>query len=439
MFNFHKSVELTPARARAAERDSILSACAGATGDITLTDSAVIILYATMLGASDMFSLITTALMPLMNGLCIIPMAWLASRAGKNKFLIKVMCLSFLTYLLVVATPFFGTFSVPMLIGALTLFALFHTGFVAVWFPLLDSFLAPERRNAYLGKMRFGWQLTSALFILVVGLCIGKNPPLWHLQLALLTAALIYSLRIYFLARIPAFNTAKTENYGFKTGLSLAVSNKPLAGYSVYLFVLNLAAYGTIPLMIIYLKRYLAAPDNIIVLISSMTLIGMLLGSLFAGRIIKRVGLKHTFLGIHFIYALVNLAIFFIGKDTMGVGLTYTVITILLLIYSFTFANANIASTSEMMTLANPGNKVMAMAFCGTFYYGGSGLSRMVTSLVLGSGMFASEWYIGTVKFCHYQTIFLFYAIAIIFSSMLLVVVPAIFPKGEYVYMCNDR
>jgi len=38
------------------------------------------------------------------------------------------------------------------------------------------------------------------------------------------------------------------------------------------------------------------------------------------------------------------------------------------------------------------------------------------------------------MKICHYQTLFLLYAVAIVFAAIFLVVVPAIFPKGEYVY-----
>lgn len=434
MFNFYKTVELTPERAKAAERDSILSACTGATGDVTLIDSAVIILYATMLGASDMFSLITTSLIPLFNGILIIPMALLAAKFGNQQLILRVCSLAFCAYLMVVAAPFFGTAAVPVLIQSLVAFAIFQTGYVAGWFPMLDTFLSRERRSAYLSRMRFWWQLSSVVFIFLVGLCIGKNPPLWHLQVALLIAAIVFSGRIFFIARIPVFKTEKKETYEVRKGLALALSNKPLAGYSVYLFVLNLAAYGTIPLATLYLKKYLHAPDNVIIIISSVTLFGMLVGSLCAGRIIQRFGLKNTFLGIHATYALTNILIFFIGKDTMSSTLTYAAFAVLLLIYSFTFANANVASTSEMMALATPGNKVMAMAFCGTFYYGGSGLSRLVTSLVLGGGILAPEWHVGNTTFCHYQTIFLIYSVAIVFAAMLLVVVPAVFPKGEYSY-----
>ena len=434
MFNFHKTVELTPERAKAAERDSILSACTGTMGDVTLTDSAVIILYAAMLGASDMFSLLTTSLIPLLNGFFILPMAFFAAKSGNQNVIIRVCTLSFFAYLMIAAAPFFGTAAVPVMLSMLVVFAFLHTGYVAGWFPMLDTFLSKERRSAYLSKMRFWWQFSSVVFIFLVGLCIGKNPPIWHLQLALLIAAIIFSGRIFFIARIPVFQTEKKETYKFKEGLSLALSNKSLTGYSVYLFVLNLAAYGTIPLTTLYLKKYLRAPDNIIVLISAATLGGMLLGSLCAGKIIKRFGIKNTFLAIHITYALTNILIFFIGKETMNPNLTYAALATLLLIYSFTFANANIASTSEMMALANPGNKVMAMALCGTFYYSGQGLSRLISSLILGCGMLSPEWHIGSITFCHYQTIFMVYSIAIIFAAMLLVIVPAVFPKGKYSY-----
>ena len=421
----------TLAERKRAERLATLSACCGATGDVTLTDSAVIILFAATMGASDMFSMLTTSLLPLVNGICVIPMAWLVTRLGNKRTILWCAGLSVAGYLLIVVSPFFGRGAVPVLIGTMVLFALFHAGYVAGWFPLLDSFLLPERRSMYLSHMRFSWQLSSAVFLFVVGLLIGKEPPLWGLQVALLVGALVFSGRVFAIARIPEHGEEERNGLSFREGLSTALANKPLAGYSVYLFVLNLAAYGTLPLVTLHLKRTLRAPDNVTVLVSALTLVGMLLGSLAAGRIIGRWGIRNTLLGIHAMYALVNLALFFVGRGGAG---TYALVAALVLVYSFVFANANIASTSEMMALATPGNKALAMAFCGTFYYSGSGLSRLVSSLVLGSGILAPEWHIGSVAFCHYQTLFLAYAVAIAFAAMLLVIVPAVFPRGDYVY-----
>ncbi len=403
-------------------------------GDVTLSDSAIIILFAQMLGAGDMYAMLTTSLLPLFNGLCIIPMAFVAEKTGYQKLILRITMLAAFAYYMVVASPLFGggKFSVSVMILMLVLFAFCNTGYLAGWYPMLDTFLLPERRSLYLSSMRFSWQLSSAVFLCAAGIFVGKSPSLLQLQCVLLIAATLFLGRIFFIARIPSF---KAENihrrYGFRGGLQIALANKPLAGYSVYLFILNLAAYGTLPLATIYLKKHLHAPDNLIVLISGLSMVGMLLGSIGTGRIITRRGIKDTLLGIHIMFALVNFALFFIGEWNCVTGI---LTALLMMAYSFTFAAASIASTSEMMALATPGNKAMAMAFCGTFYYTGSGLSRLISSLVLGSGMLAPQWRIGSMSICHYQTLFLIYAVMIVFAAIFLVVVPAIFPKGEYVY-----
>jgi len=279
---------------RSAERNATLSACCGSFGDVTITDSAVIILFAGMLGAGDMFSMITTSLIPLFNGICIIPMAWFATKIGNKTLILRVCTMAAAAYFMIVASPFFGKGASAVLMSMLVCFAFFQTGYIAGWFPVLDSFLSPARRSDYLSNMRFSWQLTSVVFLLLSGFLIGKNPPVWKLQLLLLFAAVIFTGRIFFIWRIKVPPSPKKESLGFLEGLMMAIRNKPLAGYSVYLFVLNMAAYGTIPLVIIYLKKHLKAPDNIIVMISAFTMIGMLCGSLLAGKIIRRWGIKDT-------------------------------------------------------------------------------------------------------------------------------------------------
>ena len=298
---------------RSCERKATLSACFGALGDVTLTDSAIIILFAQMIGAGDMFSMLTTSLLPLFNGICIIPMAWVANRIGYQKLIVRICMVSACAYYMVVASPFFGggKVAVAIMIGMIVLYAFCNTGDVAGWFPLLDTFLLKERRSIFLSSMRFSWQLTSALFLLGAGFFVGRTPSLGQLQFVLLIGATIYLGRIFFISRIPVYKTERKASYGFKDGLQVALANKTLAGYSVYLFILNLAAYGTLPLSTIYLKRYLHAPDNIIVMISALNMVGMLLGSIGAGRIITRWGIKDTLLGIHITYALVNFSLFF--------------------------------------------------------------------------------------------------------------------------------
>ena len=337
--------------------------------------------------------------------------------------------LAAIAYFMAVAAPFFGSFSAAFLLSMIVLFSLCLTGFIAGWFPLLDGFLKPERRTAFFGKMRFCHQMTATAFLFIIGCIIGRNPPLWGLQLVILAGAIVFTGRIFFISRIPSFPAEEGKaRLEFKEGLIMAIGNKPLTCFSMYLFVLNLAAYGTVPLATIFLKRHLNAPDNAIVMISASALAGMILGYLSGGAVIGKLKVKGALLLFHVIFALVNLALFLIGHGSVAV---YVMIGLLLLIYSFAVAGASLVSSAEMMAMSTPGNKTMDMALCGAFYYGGFGLSRLLTSLLLGSGMLAAEWHLGSMSICHYQTLFLLYTAAVIFAAAFLLIVPAIFPKVE--------
>lgn len=414
-----------------AERSAILSSCCGFLGEVTLTDSAVIILFAGMLGAGDMLSLLTTSVLPFFNGLCIIPMAYLVMRKGRRKIILTACVSASLAYFAAVSAPFFGEWKVAVLIAAIVWFAFSLTGFIAGWFPMLDTFLTRESRTVFFSRMRFSHQLTATVFLFLVSSLIGRTPPVWKLQVILLAAAAIFCGRGIFISRIPEFPVQKKESFGFRDGLIQAIGNKSLTGFSLYLFMLNLTSFGTVPLMLLYLKNEFKAPDNIIVLISAMSLLGMLLGYTLIRKLLQSLKLKKTFLLFHAVFLLINLMLFFIGG---GNGFTYTLIAILLLIYSFAIAAGSIIASAEMMELATPGNKVMAMAFSGAFSYGASGLSRLLSSLLLGSGMLVPEWSIGAMRICRYQTLLLIYTCALLFAAVFLILVPAVFPKGEYSY-----
>ena len=48
----------------------------------------------------------------------------------------------------------------------------------------------------------------------------------------------------------------------------------------------------------------------------------------------------------------------------------------------------SVTAGAVMMSLANPGNKSLAMAFWGCFYYGGGGLSRLLASLLAAGSVY---------------------------------------------------
>jgi len=424
---------LTSFQRSRAKSDAIKSACWGALSSVMIQDSAIIILFATILGAGDMLSMVTTSTQGIASCLLLIPAAYMSGKLGYKKTIMQYTAFGAAMIMLLAASPWFGGFGKPVLLISIILFSVCMTVYGAAWFPLLDGFLLKEDRGGFFGILRFSWQTFAAIFCFACGLIIGENPKIWMLQLIIAISAVGLLGRMYYVGRIPDGHQEK-ENIKLMEGISEAISNKPLTGFSVYICCLYLAAYSTPPLTFIYIKNYLLVPDNILIIISSLALVGTILGFLSAGKVIDKIGIKRMMLFIHFFFAIVNLTLFFIGTNTV---FNLVLITVLLAIYGFFIGCSSIAISTEMMELASPNNKAISMAFCGSCYAAGTGGSRLLSSLILGSGILAPQWFLGSMKFSHYQTLFLGYGCAIMFVCLLLVLVPAIFPKGNYRYMPN--
>jgi MFS family permease len=375
-----------------------------------IADSAIIILFASMLGASDMVSMVTTSLISVSNCLLLLPFAIVANKFGYKKTIIRSTVVSFLLIALVASSAWFPTtLAKPILLLSLGLFCISLTLYVAAWFPMLSTFLTPKTRSRFFGKLRFSWQLTSVLFFLICGAIIGEKPPIWMLQLLIFITGIALLGRIVHIRRIPEFAEIRNDTLKFKEGLMDALNNKPLCGFSVYICCLYLAAYATLPLTYIYLKKMDVA-DNTLVIISSAALAGTMIGFLFAGRLVDKFGVKKLMLFIHFSFAIINLILFFIGSIST---IVLFFIGALVTVYGFFIACSSVAISSEMMAMASPNNKAVSMAFCGTFYSAGMGGSRLLTSLVIGSGLLAKQWHIGSMQINHYQTLFLIFGSAI--------------------------
>jgi MFS family permease len=396
-----------------------------------IQDSAVIILFAGMLGAGSMLSMITTSLFGVMNCLFLLPAAYVAARTGYKKLILRVTYIGALIITLLALCPFLGEFAKYGMIVTLICFGILMTLYAAAWFPMLDEFLPKDDRSRFFGILRFSWQSCSVGFFFLCGLIMGKTPALWVLQTIIIVTAVALLGRSYYVNKIPVREEDR-KPLNFHYGLELVLTNKPLVGFSVYLAFLYLAAQGTVPLTYIYLKNYLHTPDNIVVIISSLALGGTIIGFLAAGRIISKIGVKKMLLSVHLSFALINFLLFaFSGASTISL----IIITALLVCYGFFIATSSVAVSSEMMALANPGNKALAMAFCGSMCAAGLGSARVLSSVVIGSGILAPEWTIGSMKFSMFHTMYLGYGISILFVCVLLVIVPAIFPKGEYHYI----
>ena len=410
---------------------AILSACFGSVAPIMIQDSAVIILFAGMIGAGSMLSMVTTSLFGVMYCFFLVPAAYLVSRIGYKRSIIRTSQLGAIVVIALAFTPLLAPFAKYGMIICLICFGALMTIYAAAWFPFLDEFLPKKERSRFFGMLRFSWQSCCVAFFFICGLVMGETPDLWILQTIIIITAVALLGRVYFVNKIDVSETDR-KALNFRYGLELVLANKPLVGFSVYLAFLYLAAQGTMPLTYIYLKNYLHTPDNIVVIVSSLALGGSIIGFLCAGRMLSKFGVKKMLLSVHLAFALINFMLFaFSGSGTI----LLVVITILLVFYGFFIAISSVAASSEMMALANPDNKALAMAFCVSMCSAGLGGARLLSSVIIGSGILAPEWSIGAMKFSMFHTMYLGYGLGILFVCVLLVIVPAIFPKGEYHYV----
>ncbi len=410
---------------------AILSACFGSPSAIMIQDSAVIILFAGMLGAGSMLSMVTTALFGVMYCLFLIPSAYIAARVGYKRLIIITTYYGALSIVLLALSPYLNSWAKYGMMVTLVCFGIMMTLYAAAWFPFLDEFLPQKERSNFFGMMRFSWQSCCVVFFLICGLIMGEKPDLWVLQTIIIITAVALLGRAYFVSKIKVRESDR-KPLNFRQGMEMVLTNKPLVGFSVYLAFLYLAAQGTVPLTYIYLKNYLHTPDNIVVIISSLAMAGTIIGFLCSGRMINKLGVKKMLLAVHIAFAMINFLLFaFSGAGTVSL----VIITILLVFYGFFIATSSVAVSSEMMALANPNNKAVAMAFCASMYSAGLGGARLLSSVIIGSGVLAPEWSMGAMKFTMFHTMYLGYGFGVLFVCVLLAIVPAIFPKGEYHYV----
>lgn len=369
---------------RRAEILTIASSCCGVTGETVLTDSAIILLYTSSLGAGNTGALFATSVLPLFNGLAVIPMACIAPHIGVRKLVLAACAISALGYLTAALAPFFG--GANIILFGVSGAALVQAGFIAGWFPLLNSFLQPENRIAFLGRMRFFHQLCATVFVLLAGVFLGSKPDSWQLQAVVLTAAIIFCGRFFCIMTVPHFPLERCIPEGsWWKNLKKAASNPVLRKFSLYQCLFNFGSFGMIPLALLYMK-HLGVPDNITVFISGTSFVGMMLGY----RLIKQLTGKIPAWQVITVLSLLCLpaaAGFWLLRELPGM-IGYVLLGFSLIGTSFAVAAFSVVSSAVMMSCAPPDNAPMTMAFTNSFYYGSAGLSRLLLSWIVGIAWF---------------------------------------------------
>ncbi|NLE67386.1 MAG: MFS transporter [Lentisphaerae bacterium] len=403
----------------------------GCYAEVMLDSSAIIVLYITLLRGSATLAMLSTALSAAAAIVLTIPSAAIADFAGLRKTYSFACYMGCAGFLVMAAAPFIGAPADKylVLLGCLV-YCLSRPLYSVTWYPMLDNILLPSERGRFFGKMRFSYLALTAASFFLVSLAMGKNPPIWSMQLVIMLVGLMVIGRKHCLDKMPLDNR-ELGRYDLRKSLAMSIRNRPLTGWAIYACCLALGFSSLLPLTYIYLDREIKAGAAVVQWISVAYMVGMIIGYLLTARLLRRFGVRLLQPWGHIFYAAGAFALFILSPTVPGFFFIVGTIAFLL---GFWAANCLCCYSLELMALARPGNKTMASAYISTYNSIGGAASRFFTSMVIGSGMLAPHWTKWGMTFCSYQTLFLFYAALQAFFLLLLFLVPSIVPKNDDYY-----
>ena len=363
-----------------AEKYAVLSSCCGVSGETVLTDSAVILLVAATVGGGNAMGMLLMAILPLLNGVLILPMVKFSLLFGSRSLVIGANILALAGYFTAASALFFNKAGEILLLSGVFLFALCQTGFVAGWFPFLDDFLQAERRALFLGRMRFWHQIAATVLLGAAWLYLGETPSAAELQVVLFGGGIIFAGRLLFIKCIPHFPGKERKNLLWRKGLKKAVHNSKLMYFSFYTFCFNAGTFAVAGIIMMELKNFSRVTEDDIVLVSSVLAAALAAGYAIAPLFERKLGNRRSLVVIHWLGLLAVSGIMIIPVS-ISAGIICTVCFAALC--CFAIAANSVTGGARILSLAQKDNKNMATALWGLFYYGAAGISRLTASLVV--------------------------------------------------------
>lgn len=405
---------------RRAMSSAILSACFGTIPQILVRESSLLILYATLLGASRFLSMTTTSLQYLSVFVLSVPMAYLMERTGIKRLILPALSLGLFGLCAVAAAGFFTRAGREVLLIGLLVFSLTLAIYVAGWFPLLQGVVPESERGRFFGRLRVSWQSLVTAILMISTWVIGASAETRTIQWIFFAAALLVIGRIFFLSRIPEI-PRKLKNPSLGRQLGNVLANRPLRRFSAYVFNLYLFSSATIPLAFLFAKLHLGVPDNYLVLLSACVNAGSIAGFYLGGRMVDSYNTRAVFFAAHLALGVFNLLFLGIYSYSMVTGV---LLALMITFYGFAHAASTIAASSEILALAQRDYLNTSIAFSVAFNYAGIGLSRVLTGFLLDAGLADNPKSLFGLAFTQYHTFFCCYGAVLLVSFVLVFLIP---------------
>ena len=407
------------------------SAYFGCISEVMLDSSAIIILYIGMLGGGSMLVMLSTSFSGIFGVFLMIPFAALIGRIGAKRAVSTACITGCAGFLLMAAAPLFGPWQKIVVLLGCIIYCAQRSLYGAAWYPMLDVFLRPQDRGRFFGTLRYTYMIVTGILLFLLGKLMGKNPPVLMMQIIIGITGLLLLGRMFCMLHFPENRNRKPEGLDIRRSLMISIRNGPLVCYAVYACLFSIAYTSLVPLTLVYLKQHIGLPPGTVQIFSTAGIAGSITGFLLYGFLLDKLKIKRMELLAHGIILLASFALFLIPQEIPHfiwiIGSVY---------FMAAFASATFMcnNSSELLALARPGNKPMAMAFLQTYQNIGIAAGRTGTALILGASLLAPAWTFGNLTICHYQTLFLIYGVIAAVLLLLFPMLPAIVPKHHDYY-----
>lgn len=366
--------------------------------------------YFSKLGISSATIALFFALPPLFSAFLLLPCAFYSDRFGKKSLALGGQVL-LIASLLAMMVAGWGRMhmAMPLVVLSLVLFSIGGSLQGGSWFALLNPIIPKEVRGRFFGRLRVTFQLVGILYTLTVtrSLEISQSMLVFQILLGIVFAASV--LRLFTYARIPDLENVQGETGHRQTIGKALASVWAIPGYvrfNVYIFLVTLFT-AAIPIIFgLMQKDVFGFTPAQITLMGTLFLVGSVIGCGLGGRSVDRHGTWRILLSAHAAYAVVMLAM--LARHWVPWALPAHVGGCMLA-FSLVGGMAGVAMTSESLALIPSTNKSLSTALTMTLFSGGSALSGLLVSRLIGKKFISSGWKMLGHTYTAYDSLILFF------------------------------
>ena len=192
------------------------------------------------------------------------------------------------------------------------------------WFPLLQDIIPVEETGRFFGKLRTSWQLANFIFLLAIGLYLGKEPTFKQFQGVFIIAVVAHFIRTYLVGQMTDARVYSPKKRKFDTvkRISEVITSQTFKNVGWYISAYAFSASMFAPFVIKMIKDF-GYGDGLIVAATAMASLGAITTLNFWGYLTDKFGNRAVFSISTIGMVLVTLGWVFVHKGTFGIVLIF--------------------------------------------------------------------------------------------------------------------